>query len=105
MYEEAGDESIPGARPIQVSLKKALREVNDHDAVEGNFIGLVNEKDETIQFIRFDTDEWLIDVPVIIDRKFAYSRQDRLNLSQAKEIVSRFSKDEKWEDLCHLRRI
>ncbi len=105
MYKEAGDESIPGDRPAQVNLEKALRELDDHKAVEGNFIGFVNEKDETIQFIRFDKDEWLIDVPVIIDGEFAYSLQDKLKLSQAKEIVSRLSRGEKWEDLCHLSRV
>ncbi len=105
MYKEAGNESIPGDRPAQVNLEEALRELDDHKAVEGNFIGFVSEKDETIQFIRYSKDEWLIDVPVIIDGEYAYSLQDNLKHSQAKEIVSRLSRGEEWESLCHLSKI
>ncbi len=105
MYKEAGDESIPGDRPAQVNLEEALRELDDHKAVEGNFIGFVNGRDETIQFIRYDKDEWLIDVPVILDGEYAYSLQDNLKHSQVKEIVSRFSRGEEWGNLCHLSKI
>ncbi len=64
MYKEGGEENIPQDRPTDTNMKRALKQPDKHPTVEGNFIGFVNEEDETVQFIRFDKNRWLIDVPI-----------------------------------------
>ncbi len=34
-------------------------------------MGFTNDLDETLQFIRVEQDEWLVDVPVYVGRKYA----------------------------------
>ena len=47
--------------PSEVILDFALKEIDI--TKQTDFIGFINEKEETIQFIRGGEDDWLIDVP------------------------------------------
>lgn len=105
MYKDDGKERIPSDNPREVNLKEALREVDKFSTVEGNFVGFINEKEETIQFVRFEEDQWLIDVPIFQDGKFLYSLQDEIKYSQVKGIVTNFSEGKEWKNLCNLRRM
>jgi len=77
----------------------------DVDVVLHGLIGFINERDEAIQFIRFEEDDWLIDVPILQDEKYVYSLQDDINHSLVKEITIRFFQDKEWKNLCHFRRV
>jgi hypothetical protein len=66
-FKNAGKEYIDPGKPKEVSLEIALREVDNLPVTEDDFIGFTNEKEATIQFIRFEPNGWLIDVPVIKD--------------------------------------
>lgn len=105
MFKETISESFPFDSPRKLELEQALAEIDKHTASEGNFIGFINESDETIQFIKRDTDDWLIDVPVLKDGRYAYSLQDQIVDAQVREIVRRLFKGEEWRNECRLRRV
>jgi len=104
MYKDDGKEGIPPDNSKEINLEEALREIDRFPTVEGNFIGLINEKEEIIQFVRLGEDEWMIDVPVNQDGKFLYSLQDEIEHSVVRKIVTRFSQVKEWKNLCHLKR-
>lgn len=86
-------------------MEVALREVDKLPTTEGNFIGFVKENAETIQFVRFEEDSWLIDAPVIEKGKFSHSlNDDDLSTEKVKEIVKRFFLGENWQSLCNLKK-
>jgi hypothetical protein len=91
-YKDDGEENIPADSPIAVSLAKVIIEIDNLPAsYEGNFLGVMNTKDETIQFIRFEEDEWLIDVPVSEDGFYSHSLHDEnITTATVKAIVHRF---------------
>jgi len=91
-------------KDMKVTLEEALTEVDKFPIVEGSFLGFFNERNETIQFIRFRQDQWLIDVPVLKGGKYVYSLQDEVKHSQVKEIVTRFFQGKDWKSLCNLRK-
>lgn len=90
MYKDDGKEYIPADSPTEINLREALREIEEFPISEEGFIGFINERDESIQFIRFDEDDWLIDVPFLENEKYAYSLQDDIDHSLVKEITTRF---------------
>lgn len=105
-FKEDGKEYISGDSPKEVTLEVALKEIDKLPMVEGNFIGFINEKEETIQFIRFEENNWLIDVPIF--EKDAYScslQDDDLTTEKVKEIVRKFFSGENWKSLCDLRKL
>jgi hypothetical protein len=104
-YKDDGKENICENKPIEVTLEKALKEVDNSPTTEGNYIGFTNEKDETIQFIRFEENGWIIDVPVTKKGKLAYSLQDdNLTTEKVKDIVKKFFSGENWQSLCNLKK-
>jgi hypothetical protein len=104
-YKDDGKEHIDGNQPKEISLEGALREIGKLPAIEGNFIGLTNDREDTIQFIRFEEDAWLIDVPILENGAYAYSLQDDdLTTEKVKEIIRRFFSDKNWKSLCNLRK-
>jgi len=50
-FKEDGKESIGADSPKEVSLECVLKEVDNHPIEEGNVVGLVNDRGETIQFV------------------------------------------------------
>jgi hypothetical protein len=104
-YKDDGKVRIDCTKPKDITLSIALQEVQSLPTVEGNFVGFINEKDESIQFIH-EEDGWLIDVPIIEKGTFAYSLQDDgLSTETVKNIVKKFFMDEDWHSLCNLSKM
>jgi hypothetical protein len=76
------------------------------DDVDDSFIGFVNEKEETIQFVRFEENAWVIDVPIFEKGIFSYSLgDDHLTTEKVKDIVKKFSAGEDWKSSLNLTRL
>ena len=106
-FIDNGDEHIPANSPKAVSLETFFTELDKLPyTYEDNFIGLINEQEETIQFIRFEDDGWLLDVPIIKDGIYSHSLQDSdLSTFQVREIVKKFFEGKHWMALCNLKRV
>jgi hypothetical protein len=110
MFLNDGERIIDPNSPIRVSIETAVEEllrIPHQDDFDGAFIGFSNDYDETIQFIRFDDDSWLIDVPVLDeDGNYQYSLQDmNLRTYHVKQIIENFNDGEEWKGLIRLSRI
>lgn len=105
-FKDDGKERIDADSPKEVTLEFVLAEI-DRLPTEDSFLGLVNEKDEIIQFVRFEEDGWLIDVPVGDEEgSYSYSLQDDdLTTEKVKAIIKRFFVGENWKSLCNLRKL
>ena len=57
-YKDDGKELINQTNPRESSLENALKEIDAFPTSDGNFIGFINEKDETIQFHKNAEDAW-----------------------------------------------
>ena len=102
-YKVDGKEDIDEVKPRESSIENALNEIDALPVTEGNFIGFVNEKDETIQFHRNEEDAWVLDLPVVENGYFIYSLQDDdLTTEKVKSIVKKFFLGENWQYLCNL---
>ena len=102
-YKVDGKEDIDEVKPRESSIENALNEIDAFPVTEGNFIGFVNEKDETIQFHRNEEDAWVLDLPVVENGYFIYSLQDDdLTTEKVKSIVKKFFLGENWQYLCNL---
>jgi hypothetical protein len=102
-YKDDGKERINETKPIECSIESALNEIDAFPSIEGNFIGFINEKDETIQFHKNEEDAWVLDVPVVENGYFIYSlKDDDLTTEKVKIIVKKFFLGENWQYLCRL---
>jgi hypothetical protein len=102
-YKDDGKERINETKPIECSIEDALKEIDAFPTTEGNFIGFINEKDETIQFHKNEEDDWVLDVPVVENGYFIYSlKDDDLTTEKVKIIVKKFFLGENWQYLCRL---
>ena len=102
-YKVDGKEDVDEVKPRESSIENALNEIDALPVTEGNFIGFVNEKDETIQFHRNEEDAWVLDLPVVENGYFIYSLQDDdLTTEKVKSIVKKFFLGENWQYLCNL---
>jgi len=108
LFKDDGKDIIDGDSPIEISSERALEEIEIHPTwkiCEGNYIGFVNDRDETIQFQRHQENGWTIDVPIIEAGKYTHSLQvEDLSTESVKQIVTRFFQDSDWESLCNFRR-
>jgi len=105
-FKDDGKEYISAESPKEITLELALAEIDRLPSSEGNFLGLINDKDETIQFIRFEEDGWLIDAPITGEDGYSYSLQDdSLTTEKVRDIVRRFFSGEDWKPLCNLRKL
>ena len=85
------------------SIENALNEIVAFPITEGNFIGFINEKDETIQFHKNEEDAWVLDLPVVENGNFMFSlKDDDLTTEKVKIIVKKFFLGENWRYLCRL---
>ena len=104
LFKNDGEQEISGENPVDVSLKTALAVIENFPTEEqqqDSFIGFINEKNETIQFIRFNTDNWLIDVPVMKGKRYSYSLQENeLSTKKVKQIVRKFFIKGDWKSEC-----
>jgi hypothetical protein len=102
-YKDDGKERISGTKPKEISIENALEAIEAFPTTEGNFVGFINEKDETIQFHKNEEDAWVLDVPVVENGYFIYSLQDDdLTTEKVKSIVKKFFLGENWQSLCSL---
>jgi len=102
-YKDDGKECINGTNPKEISIENALEEIETFPTTEGNFVGFINEKDETIQFHKNEGDAWVLDVPVVENGYFIYSlKDDDLTTEKVKSIVKKFFLGENWQSLCSL---
>jgi hypothetical protein len=101
-YKDDGKRSIDSNNSEEISLNDALKEIDNLPAVEGNFIGFINEKEESIQFLRFE-DDWLLDAPILKNGKFVFSLQDDdLTTEKVKKIIESFYLGQNWQSICNL---
>lgn len=109
LYKDDGKQSIEGDSPVDVTLDDVLTEIDSfptEDEHEGGYIGLINDKNETIQFLRYEKNIWLIDIPMVKDGKYRYSLQNGdLITDKVKEIIRRFFREEDWKSLCNLMKV
>jgi hypothetical protein len=102
-YKDDGKEKNSEIKPTESSIENALKEIDAFPITEGNFLGFINEKDETIQFHRNEEDAWVLDVPAVENGYFIYSlTDDDLTTEKVKSIVKKFFLGENWQDLCSL---
>jgi len=102
-YKDDGKESINETKPTESSIENALKAIDAFPTIEGNFIGFINEKDETIQFHKNEEDAWVLDVPVVENGYFIYSlKDDDLTTEKVKIIVKKFFLGENWQSQCNL---
>jgi len=81
---------IPSSDPEKISLEAALKEIellSSEKELSDNFIGFVNEKEETVQFIRREKGFWLLDIPITEDGIYSHSINKVLTLAEVKEVV------------------
>lgn len=105
-YKDDGKEYISAEAPKEVTLEIALTEIDKLSTIEGNFIGFTGEKEETIQFVRFEENAWLIDVPINEKGTYSYSLQDDdLTTERVKDVVRRFFVNENWKSSLNLRKV
>jgi hypothetical protein len=102
-YKDDGKENINETNPKESSIENALKEIDAFPTTEGNFIGFINEKEETIQFHKNEEDTWVLDVPVVENGYFVFSlTDDDLTTEKVKMIVKKFFLGENWRYLCNL---
>jgi len=104
LFKNDGQQEISGDTPIDTTLKTALTEIEMfpiEEQQQGSFIGFINEKNETIQFIRFTKDNWLIDVPLMKGKRYSHSLQEsELSTKKVKQIVRKFFIKGDWKSEC-----
>lgn len=55
--------SIPTSRPLDGSVWQALDIFDNLPEEDGSFIGIVDEADEVLQFMKYNKYVWLIEIP------------------------------------------
>ena len=96
LFTDRTDETV-------VSLSKAIEAIEAESWREGNFVGFTNDLDETLQFIRVEQDEWLVDVPVYVGRKYAnYSMKSIATTLQVKQMSKLFFEAGDWKRVVDL---
>ena len=105
-YKDDGKKFISSEKSQLIELDSFLIELEKlPSSYQGNFIGLINNKAEAIQFIRFGENEWMIDIPVLDEGIFVYSLQDdSLTTEKVKEITKKYFLEADWKYLCNLKR-
>lgn len=96
-FKHAPDEEV---EDIPISLKRALQELENlpiEQEIQDSFLGFTR-KGKTIQFIRYEDDFYLIDIPLFKEGEFIGSKQAELTLAKAKCIVTLFANDEEITD-------
>jgi hypothetical protein len=101
-YKDDGKEYIGAESPKEVTLEVALKEIDKFPTIDDNFIGFVNEKEEAIQFVRFEENAWLTDAPILEKRTLA---RVRLTTEKVKDIVKKFFVGEDLKSSLNLRRL
>ncbi len=100
---------IKSKRAKQIALPDALMLIDQFPYLQefkNGFIGFVNDKNETIQFIRDEYNSWILDFPFLVDAKYQYSYQDNeLTTKSVKLIVEAFFEGKDWKKNCDLKRI
>lgn len=106
-YKDDGKEYINGCKPRKIDLEKALKEIENlptEEEYENNFIGFSKSLEDTVQFIRRERDNWLIDIPLFKDGIFHDSYiEEGLTTERVKEIVKKFFLNEDWTALLDLK--
>jgi len=92
---------ISGESPVNIGLNEILEEFDQfptNDEFEGGFIGIINDKDETINFIRFEKNSWFLDFPILKNGVYSHSLQNEdITTKKVKKIITVFFKDEDWK--------
>lgn len=107
MFLEKKGKSTSADEKLEVTLEIALKVIEQFppqkSSGESSFVGFSNKNNETIRFIRFEENDWLIDYPVFEGGKYVHSLQDEgLSKEKVKQIVEKFSNEEDWKSLCNL---
>ncbi|HJX23227.1 MAG TPA: hypothetical protein VJ574_02310 [Candidatus Bathyarchaeia archaeon] len=104
-YRYDGKENVSRDEAKEITLELSLEEIERHPTVRFNRFGLIDEKGESIEFIRWEDDKWSIDVPVYENGEYAYClHEDFLTTGKVKRIVSLFHSGGDWRSMCRLLR-
>lgn len=109
-YKDDGKKSIDGNSPIKIDIKIALKEIDKFPIAKDDdnyFIGFINDKNITLQFIRFEKEIWLIDSPILKDGEFSGNSLQNNNLTteKVKKIVKSFFFGKNWKSICKLKKV
>ena len=104
-YRYDGKDNVDMKEAKEVALESALNEIDRQPYVRFNRLGLINEKGEAIEFIRWDDDKWSIDVPIYVQGEYSYClHEDFLNTGRVKRITTLFHSGGDWRSLCKLEK-
>lgn len=81
---------ISGENPEKIELEDALKQIESFPNGEGNFIGFVNDNDESIQFIKCENNDWMIDIPIIEPGEFIKSKQTLISSDLTIDVIKKF---------------
>jgi len=102
-YLNDGKKSVSSNKPEEINLElalEALRSLPNEEELKDNFIGFTKSKEETIQFIRKQEDDWIIDIPQYKNGKYCGSEnKSGLTTGNVIQIVSKFFLGEDWKVL------
>jgi hypothetical protein len=89
--KESKVESID--EPAEISIEKALEELDKFPTVnnnEGSWIDFIYE-DKDLQLIRWDSDLWYVDIPVVENGEFVRSLNTETDTKTVKDALSKFA--------------
>jgi len=108
MFIEDNNHSIDGNKAVEIELSEALNLTENLYSTNGKpFIGFVNSHDENIQFVRFDINYWVFDIPQYKKTKHGLRYTKSLNkeglpTSKVKEIITKFFNEGEWTPFLEL---
>ncbi|MCK5683781.1 hypothetical protein KAJ27_06655 [bacterium] len=89
--------TIPADNPAgPLTLPEAIDELGLMEGQsENNFIGFINSKDESIQFVYLAEEKcFLLDIPIIENGEYTGSKQSLLNKDEVIAVIEKFFLDE-----------
>ena len=81
------DKEILGANPCEAELEQIIHSMDCVLHMPDNFIGIVNDKDQTVQFVVEKDNSITIDVPIVQNGKYIESKQKNTTLAECLAMV------------------
>ena len=92
-------ENVPGSDAIPSTMSNVLHKMKEVLRSPENFLGIVNERDQTLQFAVENDYRVLIDVPVFTAGKFTHCLQDTRTLEECISLVASLDPDHDYYTL------
>ncbi len=81
------DKAIDGSKPWEAEVSQIVHSMDCVLHRSKNFLGIINSKDQTLQFYVEKDRSITIDVPVVKNGAYAGSKQKRTNLETCLQLV------------------